>query len=78
MWGVECLFDDRCNEIEVVFFEAEESEKHSQYQYVRLGSKTKKEVDGLLQGFGAEETDIDTMDEEETTDKPRKKEKKVS
>jgi hypothetical protein len=66
--GVECEFDDACNEAEEYFVDAAESEKHSVYQYVRLGMKSKEEADATLKGYGAEESSEDTLypeDEEE-------------
>jgi len=48
--GVECYFDDGSRSLTVVFYDPANSEKWSKYAAVRLGLKTREEVDGMLKG----------------------------
>lgn len=46
--GVECSFDDGSRRPEIAFFTPADSEKWSKYVEVRLGLKTREEIDGML------------------------------
>lgn len=46
--GVECYFDDGSNRREVVHHDPADSEKWGKYTQVRLGLKTRADVDGML------------------------------
>jgi hypothetical protein len=71
--GVECEFDDASKEEWIEFIDSAESEKHSAYQYVRLGMKTKLEVDATLKGYGAEESSEEQLYPEEPEDSDKEK-----
>jgi hypothetical protein len=47
--GVECLYEDRTDVGSITFYDPADSEKWSKYIEVRLGTKTREEVDGNLE-----------------------------
>lgn len=67
MKGVECKYDDKSGEEEVVFYDPAESEKHSKMVYHRLEMMTEQEVIDSMDGYVA---DAEEQEEPEETESP--------
>ena len=69
--GVSCKFDDACNEQEIYFNDAGDSELHSKMQFGRLGLADKEDIIKTLKSYNDYDDAEKTKEtEEENSDNP--------